>query len=301
VDAAHAQRRLAELAVDAPVYARYEECLAHPGVEAVVIATPNDLHADQVVAAAQAGKAVLVEKPAALTLEELDRVGRAVREAGVVCQVNMILRFHPMFEAALERVRAGELGDVYYVEGEMLYGELEIPEPDWERTASSGRNIQLAVGCHAFDQVLRLAGREPVEVLGVSTRRKESWEFDPVSTVLIRFEGGVLGRVTTNLEAQMPYAFNLRVFGTRGTIVNNAICIPQGSSAEFRPLTDAPVEVEALPFDRSAAAFAETVRGGGLGRAPFEDARRTFELAIAADRACVEGHPIHVSLSPSLS
>src|SRR5438067_479442 len=95
---------------------------------------------------------------------------------------------------------------------------------DVNEVIAQTKRAKLAVDCHAYDQVLRIAGRAPVAVMGLSTGRKLTWEYDPVATVLIRFDDGSLGRVTTNLEAQMPYAFNLRVFGTKGTIINNTIC-----------------------------------------------------------------------------
>lgn len=288
-----AQAKADELGLCCPIYASYEDCLADPAVDAVVLATPNNLHCQQIIQAANAGKATLVEKPAALSGEELDEIEEALQATGARCYVNMILRWHPLFETALAHVRGGALGDIYYVEAEMLYGELEIPEPDWEKTVAGGRNIQLAVGCHAYDQVLRFANQAVREVGGFSTRRSQAWEFDPVSTVVIHFENDVFGRVTTNLEAQMPYQFNLRVFGTGGTIINNSICLPGEWGAEFRPLTDAGVDVDLLPFDRSADAFLNSLRGNGAA-ASFADARPTFDLAIAADQACQHGQSIQL-------
>jgi predicted dehydrogenase len=283
-----ARSKIVELDLDCPTYTEYDACLADPNVEAVVIATPNDYHCEQIVKAAHAGKAILVEKPAALSEEELDRIAETLRETSAPCHVNMILRWHPLFEQALWRVRNGDLGDIYYIEAEMLYGELEIPEPSWERTVAGGRNIQIAVGCHAYDQVLRFANRPPEAVYGVSTRRKETWEYDPVSTVLIRFSDGLFARVTTVLEAQMAYQFNLRVFGTKGTIINGSICLPGEWGPEFRPLAEGGVDVEYLPFDRSVDSFLGALRGRAEG-APFTSARATFDLAIAADAACNTG------------
>jgi predicted dehydrogenase len=284
-----------ELGLDCDVVAEFSDLIRLPELDAVVIATPNPLHADQVVAAAGAGKAILLEKPAALTRADLNRIEQAVEDAGVVCEVDLILRIHPAFEAALDAHRRGDLGDVFCVEAEMLYGEIEIPEPAWERTREGGGNIQIAVGCHAYDQVLRFATAPPVEVMGLTTSRKPTWEFDPVSTVIVRFANGSIGRVTTILEAQMPYAFNLRVFGTRGTIINGDLCVPDASAAEFRPLVDGGVDVSALPFDRMADAFIARVRGTGPSIAAYADVRRVFDLALAADEACRSGRPVQLA------
>ena len=131
-----ARSKITDLGLDCPTYTEYDACLADPNVQAVVIATPNDYHCEQIVKAARVGKAILVEKPVALSGEELDRIAEVLGETGVACHVNMILRWHPLFEQALWRVRNGDLGEIYYIEAEMLYGELEIPEPGWERTVA---------------------------------------------------------------------------------------------------------------------------------------------------------------------
>jgi predicted dehydrogenase len=283
------------LGLECDVVTDFSDLVRLSDLDAIVIATPNPFHVDQVVAAAGAGKAILLEKPAALTRAGLDRIEQAVDDAGVVCEVDLILRVHPAFEAALEVSRSGEIGDVFCIEAEMLYGEIEIPEPAWERTREGGGNIQIAVGCHAYDQILRFATAPPVEVMGLTTGRKPTWEFDPVSTVIVRFADGSIGRVTTILEAQMPYAFNLRVFGTRGTIINGDLCVPDGLQAEFRPLVAGDVDVAALPFDRMADAFVARVHGSGPPVAAYADARRVFELALAADEACKSGRPVQLA------
>ena len=135
---------------------------------------------------------------------------------------------------------------------------------------------------------MRFANRPPEAVYGLSTRRKETWEYDPVSTVLVRFSDGLFARVTTVLEAQMPYQFNLRVFGTKGTIINDSICLPDEWGPEFRSLTKGGVDVEYLPFDRSVDSFLGALAGRAEG-ASFTSARATFDLAIAADAACNTG------------
>ena len=284
-----------ELGLECEVVTEFSDLLRLSDLDAIVIATPNPFHADQAVAAAGAGKAILLEKPAALTRADLDRIGQAVDDADVVCEVDLILRVHPAFEAALAASQSGEIGEVFCIEAEMLYGEIEIPEPAWERTLEGGGNIQLAVGCHAYDQILRFATAPPVEVMGLTTGRKPTWEFDPVSTVIVRFADGSIGRVTTILEAQMPYAFNLRVFGTRGTIINGDLCVPNGAKAEFQPLVSGGVDVSALPFDRMADAFIARARDAGPPVAAYADARRVFDLALAADEACKTGRPVQLA------
>jgi predicted dehydrogenase len=294
-DAAQATRVLAEETIECKRYSTFDEMARADDVDAIVISSPNPFHADQAISAARAGKAVLLEKPAALTSEDLDRVGRVVEDTGVLCEVDFVLRWHPLFERMLEVVRAGTIGDVFCVEAEMLYGELEVPEPDWERTVGGGRNIHLAVGCHAYDQVTQLAASPAEAVLGLSTRRSTRWEFDPTSEVLIRFSNGVIGRVTTILEAQMSYAFNVRVFGTQGTILDGKLTRPSdGGVPPAEPLIEGSVDVSQLPFERVAGDFMASVRGERPVRASFASVRHVFDLALAAERACASGELVAV-------
>ena len=84
-----------ELGLECEVLTEFPDLLRLPDLDAIVIATPNPFHADQAVAAAGAGKAILLEKPAALTRADLDRIEQAVDDAGVVCEVDLILRRAP--------------------------------------------------------------------------------------------------------------------------------------------------------------------------------------------------------------
>jgi UDP-N-acetylglucosamine 3-dehydrogenase len=109
---------LAAAAGDAPVgrrYQDYEALLADPEVEAVSVCTPDGQHVGPAVAAAQAGKHVLLEKPIATTLEDARTIVRACSAAGVVLLVGHVLRFDPRFVAAREALSAGELGDLLTV------------------------------------------------------------------------------------------------------------------------------------------------------------------------------------------
>ena len=96
-------------------YADYREALKDPAVDAVIIATPTKYHRDACVAAAEAGKDVLCEKPMAMTVEECDEMIRACRRHNVKLQIAFMRRFDASFRAAKERVDAGEIGDVVLV------------------------------------------------------------------------------------------------------------------------------------------------------------------------------------------
>ncbi len=288
-DRARAAALCRELGISPPVHAGIDDALADGAVDAVVIATPNDSHASLTIAAARAGKHVLLEKPAAIDVASLDATLAAVRDAGVLCQVNMILRWHPMIASIVRLRDAGELGDVHTVEADFVFGELEGAEPDWARTRAAGGSVHLYAGCHAYDQLEWLMGDRVSEISVVSGRRSERWEYDVTAVAAARFARGGIGRATTTLEAAAPYRFAIRVFGTRGTVVDNTVCIPAEHGARFVEHCAQRVDVTSLPFDRVAADFIENLSGATrTSHASLEATARVFRLAVAAGVSAAE-------------
>lgn len=281
-----------DLGIDCPVHAKLGSVLEDASIDAVVVATPNDLHAPMTVAAARAGKHVLLEKPAALTGAELDAMVAEVERASVLCQVNMILRWHPMIEAIVARRDSGGLGEIFCVEVDFVFGELEGEEPDWARTASRGGSLHLYAGCHAYDQLEWLAGSEALEVTSVATRRSQRWEYDVTACSVFRFASGAIGRATVTLEAAAPYRFGARVFGMDGTVVDNTIYVPGKSVTEFEEICTERVDVTYLPFDRVAADFVKNVRGNLESHASLARTAALFRLALDADRSAREGRTV---------
>ncbi len=275
-----------------PLYPSLAEAFAGSPIDAVIVASPNDLHASMTVEAARHGAHVLLEKPAAINRHDLDLILEEVGRAGVLCQVNMILRWHPMIEAIVAARDAGDLGEIFCVESDFIFGEIEGSEPDWARTAARGGSVHLYAGCHAYDQLEWLAGSRITELSAVSTRRRSGWEYDVTACTLVRFENGAIGRATITLEASAPYEFGIRVLGTRGTVVNNTICVPAGSDVAFTELCRERVDVTYLPFDRVAADFTANVLARHDSHASLARTVDLFRLALDAERAAATGKTV---------
>ncbi|HEY1549757.1 MAG TPA: Gfo/Idh/MocA family oxidoreductase, partial [Kofleriaceae bacterium] len=107
----------------------YAAVLADPAVDAVMLASYDDDHAAQVVAALQAGKHVFCEKPLCRTLAEAAAIGRARGDRHLRC--NLVLRAAPLFRWLRDAIRNGELGDVYALDGDYLYGRLHKITDGW--------------------------------------------------------------------------------------------------------------------------------------------------------------------------
>ena len=142
----------------------YEALLADPGIDAVYIPLPNHLHAEWTIPAARAGKHVLCEKPLALTVAEVDAMGAAAREGGVVLAEAFMYRHHPQTLKVKELVDAGAIGPVRFVRGTFSFpltrpGDVRL-QPEW------GGGCLWDVGCYPLSFTRFVLGREPLEAAG---------------------------------------------------------------------------------------------------------------------------------------
>jgi predicted dehydrogenase len=210
----------------AAVCARLDDLLSRADVEAVVIATPNAMHAGQAVAAARAGKHVYLEKPMAITLEDARRVVEEVRRAGIKCTMGYHRRLGPLVEYTRSLMDEGKLGDLVLLESDYFHhvpGDLDI----WTwlgKKDIAGTPIHAGAG-HNIDLLRYLAG-EVAEVSclrDIRMPRKVQIETEDIAILQIRFDSGALGRVGMFLGPILPFTFTLRVFGTRGSLDNNRV------------------------------------------------------------------------------
>ncbi|MGH8186136.1 MAG: Gfo/Idh/MocA family protein, partial [Steroidobacteraceae bacterium] len=212
---------------NARITTSYEELLAAPDVDIVSIATPNHLHAAQAVAAATAGKHILLEKPTGLDVSELIHIRDAVRAAGVRTIVSFELRYNPYLRFAHWLRSAGWLGDIRFARTQYLSHVTDWYSGwEWVRTVASGRSHLLAAGCHAVDALRWCSGREPLEVSAFHTRFTPGYEWPTSIVVNITLEGQALGHVTSSTDFKMPYAFGVELMGDRATLRQDHIQWP---------------------------------------------------------------------------
>src|SRR5438128_4490826 len=139
---------------------RYEEILADPDIDAVVLATPHSLHQRQILAAAQAGKHIHVEKPITLDRPSADTAVAAARKAGVVLAVGYCRRFHPSVVEIRTRLQDGRLGAVVSMVAQHTTSTGQFIPPDNWRAApeEAPGGAFTATGVHSLDHMIELAG-----------------------------------------------------------------------------------------------------------------------------------------------
>jgi len=198
-------------------YKNYEELLAHPGLEAVVVALPDNMHRDACEKAAAAGKHILVEKPIAMNVEDSEAIINAAKAAGVKLMVGFTVRFFPQYAHARQLVQKGELGDIVSIFARRVN---VITQPD----RIKGRTgVMFFLGVHDFDAMRWVIGSEPVSVYCEAANSVESkYPIENETFSIVRFANGAVGcaHIGWYLPTQHPagFDFKLDVTGNKGTL-----------------------------------------------------------------------------------
>jgi predicted dehydrogenase len=264
-DAANAQRR-AELA-GAQVYSSYEAMLAQADIDAVDICLPHHLHKDAIVAAANAGKHILCEKPLCLSEAEAAEVAAAVEANGVtlMCAHNQL--FMPAVVRAKELLDNGHLGNVYEVRTtDSFVNQFDPDNMGWRaKAATSGGGELIDTGYHPTYLLLHLAGGKPVDVAAMlSTHRLKFMEGEDSAQVLVRFDNGVVGNIVTSW-AYAPSANTERfsVVGELGSLHSD------GKKLSYRLHGEDSVTEEFEPVEEFAAEIRHFVKSLHDGTRPI--------------------------------
>ena len=290
-----AEQLVDKLALNCPVRDRYEEVLADERVRIVNLSGPNHVHTPQAIAAARAGKHVLVEKPMAITMEENRALRDAIATAGVKSIVSFVLRWNPLLETLKSLLSSGAIGQLLYIEVDYWHGlGPGYTGWEWAHTVQTGGSANLLAGCHAVDALRWLAGREVVAVSAMSNNKKRLYEYDANVVATMKLDDETIAKSSTLLDAEIPYAFNIDLVGTEGSLRDNRIWSKQwlpGQTGWATMPTILPdsADVHHHPFDAQINHFVDCIRQGRESHCNVADAYRTHELCMAIDRSLAEG------------
>src|SRR5712692_4604908 len=227
---------------------RYDQILADPEIDAVVLATPHSRHERQIIAAAQAGKHIHVEKPITLDRPSADAAVMAARNAGVVLAVGYCRRFHPSVVEIRTRLNDGRLGAVVSMVAQHTTSTGQfIPPDNWRAAPEEAPGGALtAVGVHALDHMIEFAGR--VRDVRCVTARNIPGPSDDTTTVMLSFESGATGLIFCSVATATNFSFTL--YGSRGLA---EISKPDLRQLRFVPISAAaPTGPVAAPPDETA-------------------------------------------------
>ena len=198
------------------------DILGDPEIDVVSIASYDDCHRDQIVRALHNGKHVFVEKPLCLTRRELEDIGATFRAAPQLkLSSNLILRRSPRFAELRDIIHRGDMGEVYYLEGDYNYGRLEKITHGW-RSNVGEYSVVHSGGIHLIDLILWLTGDRVVSVTAMGTgiaTRGSRFEKDDQIVALLRLASGGIAKISSNFACVFPHHHNVQVYGTAATFV----------------------------------------------------------------------------------
>ncbi|HTJ41221.1 MAG TPA: Gfo/Idh/MocA family oxidoreductase [Kofleriaceae bacterium] len=253
---------------------RLDQMLADPSLDAVVIASPDKLHAAQAIAAARAAKHILCEKPMATSVADANAMVEAARDAGVVLGVAYHLRWHLGHRALVERLRSGALGALHHVRVQWTYEARDAS--NWRAHAEVGKWWGLAgVGTHCVDLVRWIAGEEVDAAAGVIGQPRWKAGHDENAVVGLRFASGATAEILTSVLFKSPR--RVEIYCARGTAICDETLGPHGGgtiTVDGATLMFA----QADPYAGELADFARAVRERGRCEVDGEEGLRNVEI-----------------------
>ncbi len=273
-----------------------QEALADPEIEAVVIASPTDTHADLIEASARAGKAIFCEKPLDLDIGRVEKCLDVVRETGVALAIGFNRRFDPSFAALRARIDRGDVGRVETV----CITSRDPALPPLEYLKSSGglfRDMMI----HDFDMARWLLGEEPVQLFAagsclVDPGVEEVGDID-TAVVILKTASGVLCQISNSRRAVYGYDQRVEVFGDKGMVrAGNRTPTSVETATADGTVHDNPLyfflERYAEAYRAELDAFIDALSKGAAPEPGGDDGLAALRLADAAWQSHREGRPV---------
>ena len=283
-------------------YADLKRFLGHAGLDVVVIATPHPSHPAETIAAAKAGKHVVIEKPVALDPASLRKMVAAVNAAGVKTSVCFELRWIGLFKNIKALLGQGLLGRLFH--GDVGYNHGVGPwyrQWKWNIRRELGGSAELTAGCHAIDALLWFMGRRVVEVMamkGTSPKNPLKYEYPPNSTAVMRFEDGATGSVLTSIECRGPYHFPILLQGDKGSIhYDKVFTIDWPGQTDWTAIpADLPHsgKVEHHPYQGQFEYFVDCIRKDERPHNDLARCAHVHEICFAIEEAAKLGRAVRV-------
>lgn len=278
-------------------YSDFREMLDREDLDAVSICSFDDQHADQAVAAFDAGLHVMVEKPVALNRANLERIIRAQQDSGCQLSSNLILRQSPRFIRLRDRVAAGDFGDLHYVEGDYLHQILWKITEGW-RGKMDFYCVAYGGGIHLIDLMRWICGEEVTQVTAMAAKkltRGTAFPYPDTMACLLRFESDLLGKSTTSFGTQRPIMHTLNLYGSKASFENAVpdALLFSGDRQEDLTLVDDPYP--AIEKGDLLPKFVEAIRNGTEPPVTARDVYRVMEICFACWESVQQGRQIDVS------
>ncbi|PYJ83564.1 MAG: 4,5-dihydroxyphthalate dehydrogenase [Verrucomicrobia bacterium] len=289
---------------DITAYNDLNALLGDKSIHAVSICSYPYDHAKQAVAAAKAGKHLIIEKPLALSWKDCQAIEAAVKKAKVKTCVCFECRYSSQFLATKAAIDRGLLGKLHYGEVDYYhgigpwYGQFR-----WNTRKDAGGSALLTAGCHALDALLLCLGGEVAEVASYDTKSRSKifapYEYTTTSVTILRFKNGAIGKCAAVVDCLQPYYFHTHLVGSEGSLLDNkfhsmklgGLNKNKWSELSMKMLDSG--DVSDHPYLTQFQAFFDALDAGKeMPLTSLEDALRSHEVIFAADKSAETGKPV---------
>ncbi|KMY50995.1 inositol 2-dehydrogenase [Peribacillus loiseleuriae] len=276
-----------------------DEIFQDDTIQAVIIASPTSTHFDLLKKASESGKAIFVEKPLTIDLNEANEIKGIIEKNHTICQVGFMRRFDPAYDAAKKRIEAGDIGDPIY-----FRGISRDPHAPHEAFIEHSGGMFVDVSIHDFDIARYLMESEVTSVSAHGRVLKypfmEKYGDVDQSLTYIEFASGAAGDAEASRNAYYGYDIRAEVIGTEGSIfIGNLrehdiqILTKAGSTHDIVP--DFPTRFTDA-YNLELSDFFRVVSEKGTPRVTVDDGVKALKIALAARESYQTGQ--RVSLSP---
>ena len=299
VDVGRAGRVAEELEIDRS-FNSLDAMLEDRSIQAVIIATPDKFHAQAIRLAAAAKKHILCEKPLATTLADARSALEAVAAAGVQLQIGFMRRYDPAYQAARQRIEAGEIGEPVIFKS--VGRDKEAPPLSFYKASLNGM-VFFNNTIHDFDLARWLMDDEisEVQAYGTVAIRPEVAQYgDLVAGVVnLKYRHGAIGNIESYVQAVYGYDVRTEIVGSRGSIfvgtLQGSPCFSLTAEGGKRALADHFLTRFVDAYLAEVRDFVHNLLHDRPVRVSGEDGLRALEIAVAAERSYLQQKPLAVA------
>lgn len=279
---------------------RLEDLLSDDSLDAVHVCTPNYLHAPMAIAALEAGKHVLCERPFARNGDEAASMLKAARKADRVLMCSVAHRFRPDAQLLRRFVEKGDLGEIFFTKAGWLRQRTEWDSDEWRRQKrESGGGVVLDLGFQILDQALWILGGPAVDSVTASVHRSRKGEVEDSASAFLRLAGGgtLTLEVTWGLLMEKDFAY-VNLFGAHGAALLNPLRVHRGmhgTLVNVTPQVDTSRNQYKQSTEAQIAHFADVLRKGTKPVGGAEEILPVMQLMDAIYRSAEQGKEVRLA------
>ena len=279
------------------LYTDLNKMLADKTINVVSICSYPSDHAKQAIAAAGAGKHIIIEKPLALSWEDCLAVNSAVKKAGVRTCICFECRFSSQLTVIKSVIDQGLLGKIHYGEVDYYHGVGPwYGQFRWNIRKDTAGSSLLSAGCHALDALLLCMGSDFESVSSYSARSENAdfskYEYPTTSVTIIKFRNGTVGKVASVIDCFQPYYFHFHLVGSEGSLLDNKFYSTRIKGLNKNKWNELSMklldsgDVSDHPYQAQFEAFFNAIEANTeMPLTSIDDALKTHEVIFAADKS----------------